>query len=59
MMACLIFGRLLTIARAGKHVAKYYETAKTGVFADKLPLGNIKAEVDLPEMFPAEGFVRA
>jgi len=59
MMACLIFGRLLTIARSRKHVAKYYGTTKAGAFTDKLPLRNIKAEVGLPGMFPAEGFVRA
>lgn len=43
---------VLTIARSRKHVAKYYGTAETGVFPDKLPPRNIKAEVDLAGMFP-------
>jgi hypothetical protein len=43
---------LLTIARSRKHVAKYYGTAETGVFPDKLPPKNIKSEADLAGAFP-------
>lgn len=43
---------LLTIARSRKHIAKYYGTAETGVFPDKLPPRNIKSEVDLSGIFP-------
>ncbi len=43
---------LLTIARSRKHVAKYYGTAETGVFPDKLPPLNVKAEVDRQGAYP-------
>ena len=44
---------LLTIARSRKHVARYYGTAETGRFPDRLPPTNIKADVDLAGHFPA------
>ena len=37
---------LLTIARSRKHVEKYYGTAETGRFPDRLKPINIKADVD-------------
>jgi len=37
---------LLTIARSRKHIEKYYGTAETGRFPDRLPPINIKADVD-------------
>ena len=37
---------LLTIARSRKHIEKYYGTAETGRFPDRLVPINIKAEVD-------------
>lgn len=43
---------LLTIARSRKHVAKYYGTEETGVFPDRLPPLNIKADVDLAGTYP-------
>ncbi|MCE8039758.1 helicase-related protein [Halomonas sp. MCCC 1A11062] len=36
----------LTIARSRKHIEKYYGTAETGRFPDRLPPINIKADVD-------------
>ena len=38
---------LLTIARSRKHVERYYGTAETGHFPDRLKPANIKADVDL------------
>lgn len=43
---------LLTIARSRKHVEKYYGTAETGRFPDRLKPLNIKAEVDVSREFP-------
>ncbi len=37
---------LLTIARSRKHIEKYYGTAETGSFPDRLKPINIKADVD-------------
>ena len=37
----------LTIARSRRHIEKYYGTAETGRFPDRLPPINIKADVDL------------
>jgi hypothetical protein len=42
---------LLTIARSRKHVQRYYGTAETGQFPDRLPPINIKADVDLAAEF--------
>lgn len=42
----------LTIARSRKHVEKYYGTAETGKFPDRLKPINIKADVDLSGSFP-------
>jgi Helicase conserved C-terminal domain/SNF2-related domain len=44
---------LLTIARSRKHIEKYYGTAETGRFPDRLKPINIKADVDLTGAFPA------
>ena len=44
---------LLTIARSRKHMEKYYGTAETGRFPDRLKPINIKADVDLSGAFPA------
>lgn len=38
---------LLTIARSRKHIEKYYGTAETGKFPERLRPINIKADVDL------------
>ncbi|MCZ2343090.1 MAG: ATP-dependent helicase [Bacteroidales bacterium] len=43
---------LLTIARSRKHVEKYYGTAETGKFPERLTPINIKANVDLSSQFP-------
>ena len=50
---------LLTIARSRKHIAKYYGPAETGVFPDKLPPVNVKADTDLAKAFPPIGEVNA
>lgn len=50
---------LLTIARSRKHIAKYYGTAETGVFPDKLPPINVKADTDLAGAFPPIGQINA
>ena len=42
---------MLTIARSRKHVQRYYGTAETGQFPDRLPPQNIKADVDLTGAF--------
>jgi hypothetical protein len=42
---------LLTIARSRKHVEKYYGTAETGRFPERLKPINIKADVDLAGKF--------
>jgi hypothetical protein len=42
---------LLTIARSRKHIQRYYGTAETGEFPDRLPPINIKADVDLAAEF--------
>jgi len=44
---------LLTIARSRRHIEKYYGTAETGKFPDRLPPINIKADVDLAGQFRA------
>ena len=44
---------LLTIARSRKHIEKYYGTAETGRFPDRLKPINIKADVDLAGEFPS------
>lgn len=46
---------LLTIARSRKHIEKYYGTAETGAFPDKLPPKNIYADADLQKEFPPIG----
>jgi SNF2 family DNA or RNA helicase len=42
---------LLTIARSRKHIEKYYGTAETGTFPERLKPINIKADVDLSGEF--------
>lgn len=42
---------LLTIARSRKHIEKYYGTAETGTFPDRLKPINIKADVDRASEF--------
>ncbi len=42
---------LLTIARSRKHIEKYYGTAETGRFPDRLKPINIKADVDVAGEF--------
>ncbi len=42
---------LLTIARSRKHIEKYYGTAETGRFPDRLKPINIKADVDMAGEF--------
>ena len=42
---------LLTIARSRKHIEKYYGTAETGRFPDRLKPINIKADVDVAGQF--------
>lgn len=42
---------MLTIARSRKHVQRYYGTAETGQFPDRLRPVNIKADVDLAGEF--------
>ncbi|MBY3363700.1 helicase-related protein [Rhizobium laguerreae] len=42
---------LLTIARSRKHVQRYYGTAETGQFPDRLQPINVKADVDLAGEF--------
>lgn len=43
----------LTIARSRKHIQKYYGTAETGNFPERLPPKNIKSDVDLQGSFPS------
>jgi hypothetical protein len=43
---------LLTIARSRKHIERYYGTAETGTFPEKLTPTNIKSDVDLTGSFP-------
>jgi len=43
---------LLTIARSRKHIEKYYGTAETGRFPERLRPENIKADVDARRLFP-------
>lgn len=43
---------LLTIARSRKHIERYYGTAETGTFPEKLAPANIKSDVDLSKAFP-------
>ncbi len=50
---------LLTIARSRKHIAKYYGIEETGVFPDKLPPQNIKADTDLAGVFPPIGQINS
>lgn len=42
---------MLTIARSRKHVQRYYGTAETGQFPERLVPMNIKADVDLGDGF--------
>lgn len=42
---------LLTIARSRKHIEKYYGTAETGSFPDRLKPINIKSDVDRADEF--------
>ncbi|MGO8041372.1 helicase-related protein [Rhizobium johnstonii] len=42
---------MLTIARSRKHVQRYYGTAETGNFPDRLQPINVKADVDLAGEF--------
>lgn len=42
---------LITIARSRKHIEKYYGTAETGKFPERLKPVNIKADVDLAHEF--------
>ncbi|NKK96540.1 helicase [Rhizobium leguminosarum bv. viciae] len=42
---------MLTIARSRKHVQRYYGTAETGQFPDRLQPINVKADVDLAGEF--------
>ncbi len=37
---------LLTIARSRRHIERYYGTAETGTFPERLPPINVKADVD-------------
>lgn len=46
---------LLTIARSRKHIEKYYGTAETGHFPDRLKPINIKSDVDRSGEFPLIG----
>jgi hypothetical protein len=48
---------LLTIARSRKHIERYYGTAETGTFPEKLAPTNIYSDVDLSGGFPAIGEV--
>ena len=41
----------LTIARSRRHIEKYYGTAETGRFPDRLPPINIKADIDRSGQF--------
>jgi hypothetical protein len=43
---------LLTIARSRKHIERYYGTAETGTFPERLAPTNIKSDVDLSGEFP-------
>lgn len=49
----------LTIARSRKHIEKYYGTAESGRFPDRLKPINIKPDVDLAGEFPAIGDINA
>jgi SNF2 family DNA or RNA helicase len=44
---------LLTIARSRKHIERYYGTDETGVFPERRPPVNIKADVDVSGTFPS------
>jgi SNF2 family DNA or RNA helicase len=44
---------LLTIARSRKHIEKYYGTAETGRFPERLRPINIKPDVDIAGEFPS------
>ena len=48
---------LLTIARSRKHIEKYYGTAETGRFPERLKPINIRADVDRTGEFPLIGDV--
>jgi hypothetical protein len=50
---------LLTIARSRKHIARYYGTAETGVFPERRPPVNIKADVDTTGAFPPIGDINS
>jgi len=44
---------LLTIARSRRHIEKYYGTAETGEFPERLKPINIKSDVDTQHSFPS------
>ncbi|MFD7730012.1 helicase-related protein [Kitasatospora phosalacinea] len=46
---------LLTIARSRKHIEKYYGTAETGAFPERLAPLNVKSEIDVRGDFGAIG----
>ncbi len=48
---------LLTIARSRKHIEKYYGTAETGTFPERLQPQNIYSDVDIARAFPPIGEV--
>ncbi|MBF0181445.1 MAG: helicase [Magnetococcales bacterium] len=48
---------MLTIARSRKHIEKYYGTAETGRFPERLKPVNIKTDVDLKGEFPPMGHI--
>lgn len=43
---------LLTIARSRRHIERYYGTAETGTFPEKLPPVNLYPDTDLAGAFP-------
>ncbi|MBF0183089.1 MAG: helicase [Magnetococcales bacterium] len=48
---------MLTIARSRKHIEKYYGTAETGTFPERLKPINIKTDVDAKGAFPPIGHI--
>jgi hypothetical protein len=44
---------LLTIARSRKHIVRYYGTAETGKFPDRLPPINVYADLDRDDQLPS------
>jgi ERCC4-related helicase len=43
---------LLTIARSRKHIEKYYDMAEIGDFPERAKPINIKADIDIDDLFP-------